>query len=234
MKFPDYIPAKRAETPDMVRAAMLQHQADMQAKEYNDQRKRDRNALPAELYGTYSEVTGTNPIADAIKRAKDKGLGTGGQTATAGSTPVSAPPPGVSTPPPPAVNPTPTGVDPLAMQGLSAGEAASKMSTMAPTSTAVTPAAQTGAKLGGDVMGKAGANVAGNAGAAAVPVVGGLVNAGVTAAQGGSTAQVAKSGVGGAATGALAAYGAPLAAAGPVGWAGIAALAAASLYGMLG
>lgn len=87
---------------------------------------------------------------------------------------------------------------------------------------------------GGDVAASLGANSAATAGSAAVPIVGGLIGAGTSYATGGSDEDTIKSGVGGAATGALATYGAPMAAAGPIGWAGIAALSAASLYGMFG
>lgn len=178
-----FTPARREEVPDYVRAAALQGQGELAAREFNDQMKRDRNALPGELYGAYSEITGTNPIADAISRNRGSSNGMALQ------------------------GPTPTGADPLASAPVAG---ASK----------ITP-----------VM--SGGSAASTAGSAAVPVVGGALSAALSRQQGGSQRDQIKSGVGTAAAGTLATYGTPMAASGPAGWIGIAALAAASLYGML-
>lgn len=66
----------------------------------------------------------------------------------------------------------------------------------------------------------------------AAPVAGAFVAPALTAANGGSVSDVTKSTVGGGASSVLAASWPGLAASGPGGWAAIAALSAASLYGM--
>jgi hypothetical protein len=70
-------------------------------------------------------------------------------------------------------------------------------------------------------------------GGAAVPGAGAAIGA-IPAALRGDTMGAVKGGVGGAASSTLMAAGPAMAAAGPVGWAGMAGLAALSLYGMLG
>lgn len=211
-----FVPARREEMPDYVRAAYLQGQGELEVQKLKDQQRRERNELPGELYGTYSEITGTNPIADALSRNRGRG------TAEQGATPTGTPPQAAS-------NITP--MMPNAAGGASQAFGATTAAGPAPVSAAL-PAATHGmaTKAGTQAAG----NAAGSAGAAAMPFVGGAISAGLTAQQGGSQRDQVKSGVGSAATGALATYAAPLAASGPVGWAGIAALAAASLYGMLG
>jgi hypothetical protein len=72
-----------------------------------------------------------------------------------------------------------------------------------------------------------------SAASSAVPVVGAATGA-IPAALRGDTAGAVKGGVGGAASSTLMASAPALTAAGPVGWAGMAGLAALSLYGMLG
>ena len=256
MRFPDYIPAQRADVPDYIQAEFLQHRADLEANEYNDQRKRDRNALPGELYGAYSDVTGTNPIADALKRQKDKlggpptPRGTGTDPSMSSMSGISPVPAGsaVSGGPAPASSALPqgfgggtsaaagsTGASPMAgvaaRSAVSGGPAPASSALPAATRGMQGAAAGGGANLGGNVAGKTAA--AGSA-SSTVPIAGAAVAPAITAASGGSDAQVAKSAVGSGASTALATAGPTLAATGPMGWAAIAALAAGSLYGMLG
>jgi hypothetical protein len=94
-------------------------------------------------------------------------------------------------------------------------------------------AANIASKGATEAVGKGLGGAFAGAGGAAVPVVGGAIGA-IPAALRGDTYGAIKGGVGGAASSTLMAAGPAMAAAGPVGWAGMAGLAALSLYGMLG
>ena len=88
-------------------------------------------------------------------------------------------------------------------------------------------------KGAGDVIGKGLGGAAASGIGASVPVAGAAMGA-IPAALRGDTMGAVKGGVGGAASSTLMAAAPAMAAAGPVGWAGMAGLAALSLYGMLG
>jgi hypothetical protein len=88
-------------------------------------------------------------------------------------------------------------------------------------------------KVVGDAAGKGLGGAFAAAGGAAVPGLGAAAGA-IPAALRGDMYGAVKGGVGGAAGSTLMAAGPAMAAAGPVGWAGMAGLAALSLYGMLG
>jgi hypothetical protein len=90
----------------------------------------------------------------------------------------------------------------------------------------------TAGKAGADAVGKGMGGAFAQAGGA-VPVVGAVTGA-IPAALRGDTMGAVKGAAGGAASSTLMAAGPAMAASGPVGWAGMAGLAALSLYGMLG
>jgi hypothetical protein len=98
-------------------------------------------------------------------------------------------------------------------------------------SNAVAP--EIASKVVGDAAGKGLGGAFAAAGGAAVPGLGAATGA-IPAALRGDIYGAVQGGVGGAAGSTLMAAGPAMAAAGPVGWAGMAGLAALSLYGMLG
>jgi hypothetical protein len=217
-RYPDFIAAKREEVPDYVRAAALQNHGDRQADAQNQANRERWMSAPVDAYESYSNITETNPLADAVRGwGKPKtapaaetgapiGMETSNQVASLSGGGMNA---GSN-----------AGVSSL--EGMAAAEAGEQMSTMLPASNVVSEGASKG--LQGSSM----------AAGAAVPVVGGLVGAGIKATDpNASGGDIALAGASGASSGALMTAAPALAAAGPVGWAGIAGLAALSLYGML-
>ena len=85
----------------------------------------------------------------------------------------------------------------------------------------------------GGAANKAASGLAGKLGGAAVPGAGAVTGA-IPGLINGDPQSAAKGAIGGGASSTLMAAAPAMAAAGPVGWAGIAGLAALSLYGMLG
>ena len=222
MRFPDFIPAKRGAAPNLTQAAIYQGVGDRAQYEQERERREANMAMPLQAYEGYVNLTDHNPLADQVRKWTGKGGAETGM-ATQG-VPTGAPPPtpAAGAPPPVAglgqgaINAgTNAGIQSL--DGLTAGQAAQQMSTMLPATTEI------GSKAGSAAMGAAGGAVTGGA------------LSGLMESQNPYTndQRIAVKSGGGAATGALMASAPALAAAGPVGWAGIAGLAALSLYGML-
>lgn len=240
MRFPDFIPAKRGAAPNLTQAAIYQGVGDRAQYEQEQQKRAAQLRGPVDAYKGYVDLTDHNPLADQVRKWTGKG---GAETGTATQgVPTGAPPPPPAASPTPPVAGGPAGMETSnlvaglgqgamnagsnagiqSLQGLTAGQAGQQMSTMLPKVTEV---------AGGEVAGKMGSAAMGAAGGA---VTGGALS-GLMESQNPYTnnERIAVKGGGGAATGALMASAPALAAAGPVGWAGIAGLAALSLYGML-
>lgn len=237
MRFPDFIAAKRAQAPDYARAEYIDILGDNAKYEKERDQYEQRVNMPFAAYKGYTELTDTNPIADAVRGFGGGGSAGGTMTPNApvGPEPGGAgqnmgAPIGMET----SSRAAALGMNPANMMnagsnagiktldGLSAAQAGQQMSTMLPQVTEV---------AGGEVAGKMGSAALGAAGGAAT---GGILSGAMEAQNPYTNDQrIGVKAAGGASTGALMASAAPLAAAGPAGWAAIAGMAAMSLYGML-
>lgn len=220
MRFPDFIPAKRGAAPNLTQAAIYQGVGDREEYEAKREQREAKMAMPLQAYQGYVDLTDHNPLADQVR--KWTGGTAEGTTAAAGKAGADA---ALG-----ALTPVGSGAGAQvgsnagiqSLSGMSAGRAGEQMSTMLPNVTEV---------AGGEVAGKAGSAAVGAAGGA---ITGGALS-GLMESQNPYTnnERIGVKAAGGASTGALMASAAPLAAAGPVGWAAIAGMAAMSLYGML-
>lgn len=185
-----------------------------------------------DLYGAYTENTGHNPISDMLRKTNFGKNSESVQLARAaeradlaaaqnlgGTAPAAAAP--AAAPAAPAANPIASALregSGLAAPGTE--QFAIKGATEATKGAA--PLAGTGAGAASKVI-----PIAGGA-------IGGLVNYDQAVREGRSDLEVAGKTAGGIAPAALMSFAPALMAAGPVGWAGMAGLAALSLYGMIG
>ena len=224
----NFIPAQRARTPSYSTAVANQGYLQMQADEVNRKKRNAQMRAPIDMYSSYTELTGHNPISDVLRKsnigknsesvqaaraieAADKG-----KTAASAvqSVPTAAATPSVNMAGGTAASTSVQGGDKLAA-AVAANNATS-------TATKGASAAAKGAGMGSKIL----------------PGVGAAIGAGANfmdeKAKGSDDWRVAGKTAGGAAPAALFAAAPALAAAGPVGWAGIAGLAALSLYGMIG
>jgi hypothetical protein len=257
-----FIPAQRARTPSYSTAIANQGFLQNQADEINRKRRNAQMKAPLDMYNTYVNLTDHNPVSDYLRgsgigknsasvQAANKtreleqkliqsqidkaggaadavtetakstvpdmagsGVGAAGSGGTAASQAnLAAALRGGN---PAATSSLPTGM---------AGKEAFQIAGAPGASTAVTEGAKA-ASLG--------SKVAGNA----IPIAGGVLGAGANymneKSRGSDDWRVAAKTLGGAAPAAFLSTAPMLAAAGPVGWAGMAGLAALSLYGMLG
>lgn len=222
-QFPDFIPAKRPGEPNFTQAAIYQGAGDRARYEQELAQREQQLRGPVDAYKGYVNLTDHNPLAEQVRKWRGK--------APTEETHI----PGMNT----AKDAAETAMAPTGMQtsntvaslgggGLNAGSNAGVKAL------SMTDPVAAGNQL--STMLPASTEVAGNAalGAAGGAATGGALSALMESQQPGtSNERIAVKGAGGASTGALMASAAPLAAAGPGGWAAIAGLAAMSLYGML-
>ena len=253
----DFIPAKRAATPSYSTAAANQGYLQMMEEENKRKQRHAAMKAPIDMYNTYTNLTDHNPISDVLRKSNigqnsasvqqanktrmledqllqkqinEVGGGAGGGAASA---------------PPPTPDMAGSGVSAATQTG---GTAASQANLTAAlrggTPSSGVPAGMAGkeafqiAGAPGASEGAAAAAKGASLGSKAIPIAGSVLGAGANymdeKAKGSDDWRVAGKTLGGAAPGVLMAAGPALAAAGPPGWIGLAGLAAASLYGMLG
>ena len=232
MRFPDFIPAKRGAAPNLTQAAIYQGMGDREEYESKLAERQAKLRGPVDAYKGYVDLTDHNPLADQVRKWRGKEPSLETHVPAAGSVGKDAAETAMNMPGGSAGMQTSNlvaslgggagmnagsnaGINSLSMTN--PGAAGQQMSTMLPATT--------------EVAGKAGSAAAGAAGGA---ITGGALS-GLMESQNPYTndQRIAVKSAGGASTGTLMATAAPLAAAGPVGWAAIAGLAAMSLYGML-
>jgi hypothetical protein len=232
----NFIPAQRARTPSYSTAIANQGFLQNQADETNRRRRHAQMRAPLDMYDTYVNLTDHNPISDVLRktnigknsesvqaaRAAEAADAAKNAAAVAQNAPGPAAAATAAAKAPAAADMAGSGVS-AAMQGGKGGSDA----------LAAAVAANNATKTATNVAAK-GAGMASKA----IPIVGGALSAGLNyadeKAKGSDDWRVAGKTLGGAAPAALLSTAPMLAAAGPVGWAGIAGLAALSLYGMIG
>ena len=224
----DFIPAKRAATPSYSTAAANQGYLQMMEEENKRKQRHAAMKAPIDMYSSYTNLTGHNPLSDVLRKTnfgKNSESVRAARAAEAADIAKAAggPGPGVPTAAAtPSVNMAGGTAASTSVQGGDKLAAAVAANNATSTATKGASAAAKGASMGSK----------------AIPIAGSVLGAGANymdeKAKGSDDWRVAGKTLGGAAPGVLMAAGPALAAAGPPGWIGLAGLAAASLYGMLG